>query len=296
MHIALTGISGFIGSKVAQVLHREGHSITGLVRKTSRCDHIQPFVQNLVVGDQNDESVWPDLLQDADCVVHNSVDWQPLKEPVDLDQHLKSNLLGSIRLLDAAAPRQFVFISTVAVHHDMRPRWQGQIDEDHPLRPAGLYGAYKAAVETHLWDAHYRLGQHTCALRPCAVYGIDPKLDRTIGYPIVKRIMKGKNFSRSGGGKFVHVDDVAAAVLATLGNPDAAGKAYNMADCYARWADLAQITCELLNVEVEIDFSSPNQAKNVFTKDRIETLGVKLDRGHDGIRKHLSKLIALMRD
>ena len=94
----------------------------------------------------------------------------------------------------------------------------------------------------------------------------------------------------------MHVDDVAAAVLATLGNPDAAGKAYNMADCYARWADLAQITCELLGVEVEIDFSSPNQAKNVFVKDRIETLGVKLDRGHDGIRNHLSELIELRKD
>lgn len=296
MHIALTGVSGFIGSKVAQVLHREGHSITGLVRKTSRCDHIEPFVKNLVVGDQNDESVWPDLLQDAECVIHNSVDWQPLKEPVDLDQHLKSNLLGSIRLLHAAAPRQFVFISTVAVHHDMRPRWQGQIDEDHPLRPAGLYGAYKAAVESHLWEAHYRLGQHTCALRPCAVYGIDPKLDRTIGYPIVKRIKRGKTFSRSGGGKFVHVDDIAAAVLATLGNPDAAGKAYNMADCYARWADLAQITCELLDVKVDIDFSSPSQAKNTFTKDQIKTLRVNLDRGQEGIRKHLSELIELMKD
>ncbi len=296
MHVALTGISGFIGSKVAQVLHQAGHSITGLVRKTSLCDHIEPFVQNLVVGDQNDESVWPDLLKDADCVIHNSVDWKPLEEPVDLDQHLKSNLLGSIRLLHASAPRQFVFISTIAVHHDMRPHWQGQIDEDHPLRPGHPYGAFKAAVEAHLWDAHYRLGQHTCALRPCAVYGIDPKLDRSIGYPIVKRIKRGKNFNKSGGGKFVHVDDVAAAVLATLGNPDAAGKAYNMADCYARWADLAQITCELLNVEVEIDFSSPKQAKNVFIKDRIETLGVKLDRGHDGIRKHLSELIELMND
>lgn len=296
MHIALTGVSGFIGSKVAQVLHREGHSITGLVRKTSRTDHIEPFVQRLVIGDQSDESVWPDLLQDAECVIHNSVNWQPIEEPVDLDQHLKSNLLGSIRLLDASAPRQFVFISTIAVHHDMLPRWHGQIDEDHPLRPGHPYGAYKAAVEAHLWDAHYRLGQHTCALRPCAVYGIDPKLDRTIGYPIVKRILKGKNFSRSGGGKFVHVDDVAAAVLATLGNPDAAGKAYNMADCYARWADLAQITCDLLNVEVEIDFSSPNQAKNVFKKDRIETLGVKLDRGQEGIRNHLSELISLMKD
>ena len=101
----------------------------------------------------------------------------------------------------AAAPRQFVFLSTVAVHHDILPRWKGFVDEDHPLRPVGLYGAYKAAVEAHLWDAHYRTGQHTCALRPCAVYGIDPNLERSIGYPIVGDIRAGKPFRRAGGGK-----------------------------------------------------------------------------------------------
>jgi len=167
----------------------------------------------------------------------------------------------------------------------------GLVDEDHPLRPAGLYGAYKAAVEAHLWEAHFRLGQNTCAIRPCGVYGIDPRLERSIGYPIIQRIKRGKPFTRMGGGKFVHVDDVAAAVLATVGNEGAAGRAFNLADCYARWADLAQMTAELLGVDAEIDSSSPSQPKNVFTKDAAQSLGVALDRGHDGLRRHLRELI-----
>ena len=294
MRVALTGISGFIGSEIARTLCRNGHVVTGLVRPSSRRDHVQPYVDRFVVGGQADDQAWGDLLDGADCVIHNSVDWSPLKDPPDLQKHLESNLVGSIRLLHAAAPRQFIFISSVAAHHDIRPRWGGLIDEDHPLRPGTAYGAYKAAVEAHLWAAHYDLGQHTCALRPCAVYGIDPNPQRSIGSTIIKTIKRGKPFHRRGGGKFVHVEDVAAAVVATVGNPDAAGNAYNLADCYARWADWALMASELLGIDATIDTASPPQPKNTFTKDAVHSLGITLDRGHDGIREHLRELIENM--
>lgn len=212
MHVAVTGVSGFIGSFIARALRREGHTVTGLVRKTSRRDHIEPDVDRFVVGDHADESIWADFLDGADGVIHNSVDWAPLKaDPADLDAHLKSNLDASIKLLHAAAPRRFTFVSTIAVHHDMRPRWGGQIDEDHPLRPSMLYGAYKAAIEAHLWDAHFRLGMHTSAIRPCGVYGIDPDLGRSHGYELLRKVNEGHAVIKAGGGKFVHVEDVADA-------------------------------------------------------------------------------------
>ena len=294
MRVAITGVSGFIGSVLARHLREAGHSVTGLVRSTSRREHVEAVVDRFVVGDQADASVWPDLLEGADCVVHNSVDWQSLGEQSDLDAHLQSNLVGSIALLAAAAPRQFIFVSSVAVHHDILSRWRRVIDEDHPLRPAGLYGAYKAAVEAHLWDAHYRTGQSTCAVRPCGVYGIDPNLKRSIGYPIIGDIRAGRPCRRAGGGKFVHVEDVAAAVTAAVGNPDSAGKAYNLVDCYARWADWAAITAELLGVEADIDMSSPDHPVNEFSKEAARSLGVNLDRGHDGIRNQVADLIKLI--
>ncbi len=296
MHVALTGVSGFIGSYTARHLHSAGHTITGLVRPSSRRDHIEPYVQRFVVGEQDDQRVWPELLEGADCVIHNSVDWPAVRDRQLMERHLQTNLVGSIRLLEFSAPRQFVFISTVAVHHDIRPRWQGMIDEDHPLRPSGLYGAYKAAVEAHLWAAHFGDGRHTCALRPCAVYGIDPSLERSHGYAVVEKLLRGeRQISKPGGGKFVHVEDVAAAITAVVGNPDASGKVYNLVDCYARWADWAKMAAELLGVDAEIDMSSPPQPKNMFAKNAAHSLGIKLDRGHEGIREALRELIEKMR-
>lgn len=293
MHVALTGASGFIGSRIAQQLHQQGHSVAALVRETSATEHIQPYVQRFVTGTQDDAAACDALLEGSDCVIHNSVDWQPLKEG-DHEQHYQSNLLGTLRLMHKALPRQFVFISTIAVHHDMRPRWNGIIDEDHPTRPGMLYGAYKAAIEAHLWAMHVSHGMNFAALRPCGVYGIDPKLERSHGFDLINKIKRNEPISKTGGGKFVHVDDVAAATVACVGNPGANAGLYNLVDCYARWADWAMMACDIMGVQREIDTSSPTQPKNTFTRDAAQSLGVQLDRGHDGIRAHLEELLAVM--
>ncbi|MHC5023386.1 MAG: NAD-dependent epimerase/dehydratase family protein [Planctomycetota bacterium] len=295
MRVALTGISGFIGSNIARHLKDAGHGVTGLIRSTSRRDHIEPLADRLVVGDQSDDAVWPALLDGADCIIHNSLDWTGLKDPTDLDRHLQSNVVGAIRLLEAAAPRPFIFMSSVAVHHDIRPRWEGVIDEDHPLRPGTLYGAAKSAVEDFLWAARIARGQACVALRPCAVYGIDPTFDRSIGVPIIRRLQAGKPFTRQGGGKFVHVEDVAAATVAAASDEHAPA-IVNLADCYARWSDLAHMAADILGVDASIDDSSPPEPKNQFSKAAAQSLGVALDRGHGGIRAHLEQVIAMLDD
>src|SRR5262249_29175506 len=157
----------------------------------------------------------------AECLIHNSIDGRSIWDG-DLDRHLQTNLVGAIKLLEFSAPRQFIYISSIAAHHDMSPRWNGLIDEDHPLRPGNWYGALKASIEAHLWAAHVEAGRHVCAHRPCAVYGIDPKLEKSHGYSVIEKLLRGETtLNKPGGGKFVHIDDVAAAVVATVGNPAA---------------------------------------------------------------------------
>ena len=291
MNIALTGASGFIGAAVAKHAAEQGHSVTALVRNTSKREHIEPFVSTFVVGSHDDPIAAAQLLEDADVVIHNSFDWAAIKDG-GTQAHLQSNLVGSINLLEASNEKQFIYMSSIAVHHYMHDKWKGAIDAAHPTRPGSLYGGCKASVESHLWAANATRKQQVTAIRPCAVYGIDPNLKRSMGWPMIESIAAGKPFNKLGGGKFVHVDDVAAATIAAIDNSNASPQVYNLVDCYARWADWARIVAEELGCEVDIDESSPAIPKNNFiTKDVADDLGVMLNRGMDGIRKHIKELI-----
>jgi len=299
MRVALTGASGFIGASVARALAEGGHTVTAMVRPTSVREHVAPYVDRFVVGDQADPAIWADLVEKADAMVHNSVDWAALREGA-LRRHLESNLLGSIELLDhcrRAGVGRFVFVSSVATHHDISPKWEGIVDEDHPLRPATLYGACKAAVEPHLWWAHYSEGMHTAAVRPAGVYGVEPvRLEKSHGYGQVKRLQEGKRVTPAefpGGGKWVHVEDVALAIVRAIEREEASGRAFNLADCYAKRTRFAEHAVEILGLDeamVEPDTGPP--ARNMFSKEATRgVLGVGLDRGDDGLREHMRALI-----
>ncbi len=291
MNVAITGASGFIGSVIAKHACEQGHTVAALVRETSNRSHIEKYVNEFVTGTHDDTTAISTLIENVDVVIHNSFDWAALQRG-DLQAHLDINLRGSINLLEASDQRHFIYISSIAVHHHMHDRWEGSIDETHPTRPGSLYGACKAAVEAHLWQAHDQRKQQVTAIRPCAVYGIDPNLKRSIGWPIVQTIKSGKPFAKLGGGKFVHVDDVAAAIVASIDNPKASPNVYNLVDCYARWADWALLAAEEIGCDAEIDQRSPESPKNTFiTKNVANDLGVTLHRGTDGIRKQVQDLI-----
>ena len=291
MNVAITGASGFIGSVIAKHASEQGHTVTALVRDTSNRSHIEQYVNTFVIGTHDDSKAVLELIDTADVVIHNSFDWAALHSG-DMQLHIESNLRGSINLLEASDQRHFIYISSIAVHHHMHERWNGSIDETHPTRPGSLYGACKAAIEAHMWQAHAQRNQQVTAIRPCAVYGIDPNQERSIGWPIVQTIKAVKPYTKLGGGKFVHVEDVAATTIACIDNPKASPNVYNLVDCYARWADWAQLAADEIGCEVEIDLSSPEAPKNTFIKKNVASdLGVMLDRGKDGIRKQIQDLI-----
>lgn len=303
MRIALTGASGFIGVFTARLLSRSGHEVIALVRDSSPTGALRLEGVEVRVWAQADRTTWGRAFEGAEAVIHNAADWGALRSG-DLRAHLDSNVSASIELLHHAhsiGADRFCFVSSVATHHDILPGWGGLIDETHPLRPHGLYGAYKAAVEAHLWDAHFRLGMRASAVRPAGVYGVEPvNLARSAGHREVSALLRGERVTPEtspGGGKWVHVEDVALALMRCVEREGAAGRAFNLADCYAKRTRIAEHARDALGLpadRVVPDTSPP--ARNAFDKRAArDVLGVGLDRGDDGLRAHAVELIGALR-
>jgi nucleoside-diphosphate-sugar epimerase len=296
MLVALTGASGFIGSFTAHALKRQGHQTRALVRSTSRRDHIAGAVSDFITGDFDDPQAIEKLIAGADAVIHNAADWDVLKHSPQ--RNFEKNVLGSLRLLESArlaGVKQFIFVSSVAVHHEILPG--GRIDENHPTWPHSIYGAYKAAIEPHLKAYHYSYGMNTSAWRPAAVYGIDPVLKRSNWFELIETAVQGGNISTDKGGKITHVQDVADALAYAVGDDSTGNQFYNLVDRHIYWQEAAEIAKELASSNAAIENRKGTGPKNQFDCAKATAFfdrhrnNVALRRGLNGVRGYVADLL-----
>ncbi len=301
MLVALTGASGFVGSATAASLHRLGHTVRALVRGSSRRDHLAPFVAEWREGDIPDPQALAGLVAGADAVIHNAADWEVLRQSPIV--HYEKNVMGSLRLLEAARTAgvgQFIFVSSVAVHHQMLESFHGRIDETHPTWPGGVYGAYKAAIESHLKAYHVTYGMNTSAWRPAAIYGIDPNLERSQWFELIKTARVGGTIDTDKGGKITHVQDVADALSFAVGDDRVAGEFFNLVDRYLYWQEVAALAREISRSSATIVDRKGSGPKNQFDCAKAIAFfdrhgsSTALRRGIDGVRDYVAELLGKM--
>ena len=296
MLVALTGATGFIGSYTAAALRRAGHEVRALVRETSRRDHVAPHVTDWRVGDTSDPQAVAGLVAGVDAVIHNAADWDALERSPAT--HFERNVLASLRLLEAARlanVEQFLFVSSVAVYHEILP--DRALDENHPTWPSSVYGAYKAAVEPHLKAYHVTYGMNTSAWRPAAVYGVDPVLKNSQWYDLVVRARDGGTIDTPAGGKITHVQDVADALALAVGDAAVAGQFYNLVDGYMYWQAAAEFAKQSSGSGATIVDRKGAGPKNHFdTRKAVEFFNrhgntTAIRRGHEGVRQYVGELL-----
>src|SRR5687768_12527592 len=251
MLIALTGVTGFLGGYTAAALRQKGHRVRALVRSEAPHSQDEPIADEWQVGDQYDPLAQSKLVAGADVVIQAAIDWEALNQgPVT---NFERNVLGSLRLLEAAQQagvRQFLFVSSLDVYHEILS--DRSLDETHPTWPASIYGAYKAAVELHLKAYHATHAMNASAWRPATMYGLNPKLQKSLWFDLVKTVREGGEVSTDTKGLLVHVEDVAEALALAVGDESVAGQFYNLVDCGLKWQEAADITRALTMSEAII--------------------------------------------
>lgn len=232
--ILVTGGAGYIGAASVNALIAAGHRVVILDDLSAGHADTIPNEASSVVGSYADGDRMQALLRDAriDTILHVgalSIVSESVAQP---ERYFKTNLVGSIALLDAAVAvgvKRIVFSSSAAVYGSPS---SNVLHEELPLAPVNPYGATKAAFEQVLRaysDAH---GFRAIALRYFNVAGATELVTErhspeTHLLPrLLQAALTGAPFELYGNDyatpdrtairDYVHVADVAAAHLAAI--------------------------------------------------------------------------------
>ncbi len=206
--IALTGASGFIGSRLAERLVADGWQVRALYR-TSPARQLAGVTA--VPGDLDDAAGLDRLLEGADAVVHCA----GLIKALSAAEFARVNTAGTARLAEAAARHQprphFIYVSSLAAR-------------EPELSP---YAASKRGGEAALAELGAALSWSV--VRPAAVYGPGDRATlaffRQLRFGIAA-VPRRKELRLS----MVYVEDVVAAICALLDAPAAVGAIFEVHD------------------------------------------------------------------
>ncbi len=226
MHSLVTGASGFLGGRLAQVLCGYGEPVAILARPNADLRHLAGL--RVVRGSLTDRDSVREAVREATHVFHcaaASTDW------ARREVYWESNVAGTECLLAEAkaAPRleRFVHVSTTDVYgYPEIP-----CAEDGALRDVGLpYNRTKILAEKAVWRAAKEDGLPVTVLRPASIYGPRGKAFVTdIASLLAARQMAYVGGGRARGG-FLYVDNAVEAMLAASRHAATLHHAYNLTD------------------------------------------------------------------
>ena len=221
MRALVTGGAGFIGSHVAERLHRGGHAVTVLDNlSTGYRDNLSNPIA-IVEGDIRDQTIVNRLSRENDVIFHLAA-FVNLPESFERPVECESvNVEGTRILLEAAAAgtvSRIVFSSTSALYPELPDEPK---DEYSKLSPESPYATSKFDAELLLEEYRREHGISHAILRYFNVFGPRQRADSAYAAVIpifIERAIAGSSFTIYGDGEqtrdFVFVEDVAAANLA----------------------------------------------------------------------------------
>ena len=230
MKILVTGVSGQLGSYIAEALSKE-HEIVGLdLRKP-----VFPVGKaRFVMGDIGDYRLAMDLCRGSDVVIHTAAQVSVDRSISDPVFDAKENILGTVNMLEAATKSmvgQFIYISSAAIYGTPQ---NIPVDESHPTRPLSPYGVSKLAGENYAFAFGETYGLSVTSIRPFNIYS--PRQDPNSPYSgvitrFVERVGEGKPPVIQGDGgqtrDFVSAADVVRMAELCLGQDRAKGQIFN---------------------------------------------------------------------
>jgi UDP-glucuronate 4-epimerase len=228
----VTGVAGFIGSKVAEFLLKDGHQVHGLDNlndaydprlKDWRLERIRDeenlrFDRIDIVDHEALAGVW--LPESYDAVINLAARAGVRPSVAHPEIFLETNVFGALNLLELARERgvkKFVLASTSSLYGEHNPMpFQEDADISRPLSP---YASSKGAAEMLCHNFHHLHGLDVSILRYFTVYGPAGRPDMSI-FRFIQWVAEGRPLRLYGDGfqerDFTFIDDIARGTIAAL--------------------------------------------------------------------------------
>jgi len=222
MRALVTGASGFLGGRLAQVLAERAELVRVLARPSNDLSHLAGLPVEVTHGNLSDLAVLESAMRGITHVFHcaaASTDW------ASWDTYYGANVVGTKNLLCAASPDlvRFLHVSTTDVYGYPR-RVCGEFNA---LVDVGLpYNRTKILAERAVWDSCLP----ATVVRPATIYG--PR-SVTFGADLARLLRQGVMAVVDGGrapGGFLYVDNAVDTIIVAATAKESLGRAYNLAD------------------------------------------------------------------
>ena len=218
MRVLVTGVSGFLGSRLARLLCQQGHQVRGTYRPGDALEVLRGLSVEAVACDVLDEAGTRRAVRGMEAAFHVAA--MVSFEPARYWQQQRVNVQGTQIMLDAcqaAGVSRLVYTSTVNTLGAPRRGQQGNEGTPFDWAPwrLGYMDSKKAAEDrvTHLGLAPG--GMDALSVLPGTFFG-PGDINHNAGQYILQSARGRLQVAPPGGTSVVHVDDVARGHLLAL--------------------------------------------------------------------------------
>src|SRR5215510_3983367 len=229
-HIFVTGGAGFIGSAFLRLALNENsdYRVTNFDALTyaGNLDNLEGLKSErykFIKGDiANRSEVLEALTSDVDAIINLAAESHVDRSILSADDFIRTNVLGTQVLLDAAREcgvRRFVQVSTDEVMGSLPEETDSYFTEQSPFAPNSPYAASKAAAEHLVRAAHHTFGTDTVVTRCGNNYGPRQFPEKFLPL-LISNAIHDKPIPVYGDGKnvrdWIYVDDHCRGILLAL--------------------------------------------------------------------------------
>ncbi|MBI4125653.1 MAG: SDR family oxidoreductase [Deltaproteobacteria bacterium] len=230
--VLVTGGAGFIGSHLCSKLLDLGHEVVCMDNYFTGC---KDNVRHLLSSDRFElirHDVTEPIRMEVDAIFHLACPASPVHYQRDPVQTVRTNILGTLNMLDLAKHRgvPMIHASTSEVYGDpqVHPQPEGYWGNVNPIGPRACYDEGKRCAETLASDYRRAFATDTRIVRIFNTYG--PRIATEDGRVIsnfIVQALRGEAITVYGDGGqtrcFQYVDDLIRGLLAVWAAPNFPG-------------------------------------------------------------------------